>query len=1404
MASTAASFAPTSQATPPPPAPAPGGPQEVVSNASAGGHQSQEAAAAAAFQQRMDQFLRQQQQLEAANSSNSEKRDFSFEASTVTSGSNSGEEDERELGENSNNKRLLLGSQFNGLSSKKRRKQSKPIRLGADTDNREEGELVIEEGEKPASDGPLNLSSGGRSEEEGERPSLRVLGPELLQQHHQNLPEMAAKLQQDLNNIPTSLYQGMLPFGLPPFPFPFPGGSSPNTKQLPPTSMANATGRPQIFNPEAYCELCNKEFCNKYFLKTHKANKHGIYSDPPPTNNNNNNNGQQQQSPQPPPPTSTPSSHGGPNTEPGEAGPPTPNSQAGGSPFSGAFIAANMGSLRPPFLPLSPGASPSPNSKGNNNAANAGENLSNGGAENNKELPSPSQHRDAVDGESLRLASKENDELRKSLESPSSISAVNSKGGLPPPPNLPPHLSNFNPMMFGGLPSLESLRKESEEAGSAAARSLLEAGKLIPNIPNIPNVPNLSAAGGQSNGGSAKGPFTADKLRQMGVINADAFCEICCKEFCNKYFLRVHKLKKHGICSPDLPPEKVQKILNQMAKEAGKTGNPPPPIIRPPMLPNAAGTSAEQNNKRPSSSSSASGLPPPPILPPQLRPPFSAGNGSGLMQLPPLEPLLPQALKDLPPLPTTPNAPLPPQLSSSSGANNSQEIIRISDDSNDNNKDGVDKDGEEGETRGESPGSKGPAGEKEQPASEDLQRLQSMIMELNSNKAKMNSSNGIAGNETLCKICNKDMENKYFLRAHMMNEHGVLHMEEPPQLPVDPSKSGSSGSKEEGEKSMSKIMSLINGNSPHAGANEPPVIADFASKFLQQFKGMGGSLPPHPPSGMEGDELSFLERVKSELSGQSPKKHLDKDPNRKPASLSRSYCEICKKELCNKYFMKTHMMKMHGINIEATNQTGVSCHLCKKELCSKYFLKVHLQNSHGIIDDSIKENGSPATGGLFSGLFPPPPEMLGLPPTSQAAAVAAASGSDKEHYFSRLLGEQSEISRERLKELERQKHMLGKEAGANGHTCSLCGEEFPEIVALQVHIIKSHGAFPHETSGLMNPESGNGSRPDSGAVTPVNSKDLTGEKKDEEGSGKEISTPPLNIPASTSSSTSTSALPPPSTMNNTTTSAQSSSSSQANNSASSPPTSSSPAFPAAGSGDPAAAHLEMLQRHLSLSAQFPGLINPLLTAGFPGSPGSAPTGFPNHLQQFLAAGGLAAAGIAGPNLTSTPKDKEPQPTEGGSEAKKSDDEGQKLTAKKKSTATGRRFKCSKCGLKFRKRQNCLKHIQAEHATAKISLVEKRLQKQRRKLQFGNSPLKKNYVRELMDLLKVPTSRATLGGDNVTKQHIMQPFLLKTPKSRNGDDEQQPQEPEFVPSLVYLPVAKRVSQPLTVAFSLTPA
>ena len=56
---------------------------------------------------------------------------------------------------------------------------------------------------------------------------------------------------------------------------------------------------------------------------------------------------------------------------------------------------------------------------------------------------------------------------------------------------------------------------------------------------------------------------------------------------------------------------------------------------------------------------------------------------------------------------------------------------------------------------------------------------------------------------------------------------------------------------------------------------------------------------------------------------------------------------------------------------------------------------------------------------------------------------------------------------------------------------------------------------------------------------------------------------------------------------------------------------------------------------------------------------------------------------------------------------------------------------------------------------------------------------------------------------------MQAFLLKAP-APNQNNEMSANESmddngnNFVPSVVYLPVARRVSEPMTVAFDLTPA
>ena len=515
----------------------------------------------------------------------------------------------------------------------------------------------------------------------------------------------------------------------------------------------------------------------------------------------------------------------------------------------------------------------------------------------------------------------------------------------------------------------------------------------------------------------------------------------------------------------------------------------------------------------------------------------------------------------------------------------------------------------------------------------------------------------------------------------------------------------------------------------------------------------------------------------------------------------------------------------------------------------------HPQNSHGIIEDGpplppgIMEEGSsgvgvpgasPGTTGstLFPGLFPPPAAsdiLAGLP---------GSSSPDRDRYFSRLLGEQSE----KLKELERQKQMLGggggggggsphKNNGANGsspssssasaaHTCSLCGEGFPEVVALQVHIIKGHGAFPPEIPGLPLPPTG-GSTPSTSGAENSERRESDAKMKSSDESDKEQAPPGEQQPAMarTSSGPPTSAAPSPVTMTVP------------------------PAFPFPGldglvgmpqlpqppptsEASKQFPNIEMLQRHM-LSQQFPNIMAPFL-GGLPGfpNPGAAAGSFPNPLQHFLS--GVGGLGMGSPAAAAGEKKTE-ETSEGGPQLPQAP---KKVKSKKNKRV--KLFKCSKCGKKYPRREICLKHIQLAHGksagTAKLLSPLKSRRSRALAAAVTSNNHRSHYVRQLMELLRVPTSRGTpqmdkIAGKSDHHRHIMQPFLLKTPGSpmahrHPSSEDQDGQEDSgndgnceaesgsstgggdininFVPSLVYLPVAKRISEPLTVAFNLTPA
>jgi len=240
--------------------------------------------------------------------------------------------------------------------------------------------------------------------------------------------------------------------------------------------------------------------------------------------------------------------------------------------------------------------------------------------------------------------------------------------------------------------------------------------------------------------------------------------------------------------------------------------------------------------------------------------------------------------------------------------------------------------------------------------------------------------------------------------------------------------------------------------------------------------------------------------------------------------------------------------------------------------------------------------------------------------------------------------------------------------------------------------------------------------------------------------------------------------------------------------------------------------LEMLQRQMQMTAGFPGLLSPLLAGGLGALPG-----FPNPLQHLLQGGAIPPIpGMNGSKEgdTGSEPSSDLQTTPNHDEISGSESPVKK--AKKKS------FKCSKCKQKFGDRLACLQHIKEAHSI-------------KRKLSFNGtgSPNKMSktgleavsaskankaraqYVKELMEMLKVPTSRGTAldSGDESSPKakHIMQPFLLKgTPNAVAADENGEGSEAtdandnNFVPSLVYLPVAKKVSEQVTVSFSLTPS
>ncbi|CRK99362.1 CLUMA_CG012758, isoform A [Clunio marinus] len=561
--------------------------------------------------------------------------------------------------------------------------------------------------------------------------------------------------------------------------------------------LSRSTAPLRIFNPEAYCDLCNKEFCNKYFLKTHKANKHGIYEPMTPMSNSDMPTlsqlsqmqqmshvlQMQQQSMQ---------QFNQQNVEQAQK-------------VQAATVAAAAARVQVQSDPLPPQAPL---------VTNAFCDVC------FKKFSSPAalkKHRLKI--HEIGISKPQNDMSNKSGEEQQQQQETSGKNG---------HENERNEEMTTPVPfNLPEGFREDYQVEQEDTNFTPEPRKLSPSSMQQAKDAN----------------FSYDKLKRLGVINPEAFCELCCKEYCNKYFLRTHKLKRHGVFVP-----------SEDTKDDGHSLWP-------------------------------------------------------YMQTSPLNLIMGGDLKAL-------------QMYAKKKEELESGIIKIpspkpSDYDEIKNDTQTSKDEDEDDKGKKSPQL---SQQESEAISVDLQKLQSMILQLN----ELNQNRYVA-----CAICGKEMENQYMLHAHMLTEHSGFTNNNSIKLSPRPTSIPSPGEYEsckQCDKEFSNIFLL--------------------KQHLIEQHGMGSLSPPLREGFVTPDR-----KVSSVLSQPSTPTQNDRKQMFQMTPTS-SYCEICNKELCNKYFMKTHMQRMHGIEIENGAQIGgVVCNICNKELCSKYFLRVHKHNTHGIVED---------------------------------------------------------------------------------------------------------------------------------------------------------------------------------------------------------------------------------------------------------------------------------------------------------------------------------------------------------------------------------------------------------------------------------------------------------------------
>ena len=745
----------------------------------------------------------------------------------------------------------------------------------------------------------------------------------------------------------------------------------------------------KIFHPDAYCALCDKEFCNKYFLKTHRANKHGIYDSSSPT------------TPLPPdvpqPPVDSPFQAPPPQKVELSPSPwqqqqqakkenrtensqqPSNNSKKSESDLATAEKVSRV--LSAVMMSSQSDSKTSSSSSSSNSGSTPKDSTMEDYCEhcqkrfcNKYYLKKHKQDVHGIIPETGPTTSKRSRASSSLLDLPMSSTSMGSPMLLPQPmpslagmPALPPGVMVLNPFM----PQMTLI-----PTGNMP-QPLLHPHQLHPP-PHSPVMSQPLPLPGTLPGMS---PTTPTSQASQLSPNRETFCTICRKEFNNGYFLKIHKANRHGIQSEDIPPE--AKLLGDMVESNG--------VVVPPRPPSKDVKQEGYSRSSPPPLTSINQM----VTCRQCDKDFPNAQAFKIHQITEhgknLEPALPDSYESSLP-------------------------------------------------KSEAPVS----------CSETLQRMSSDVPPAHGNGGGGRDGGGtMFGNmvaakladRVVCDICNKDLCNKYFLKSHKAKMHGIHEDDNRTsagdKMPPLPSPTMSSSKNQPLNMTMSpKPQGPPGLIMPKMEMRDfPDSSRDF--KMMEKYGAMKG-FADVPSFLSETINNEYLRRAHP----QPPFKGLDFGmPGLVPTSSANlsheqlveegidpeAYCDICKKEFCSKYFLRTHKKNIHGINVEvpppdrsrakpgpkpAMNKLGgmgganngnplaglpmpgmpfnfppammmggggagvgnsgygrardafekhqfrwkdpsnasqrVTCDICNKEVCNKYFLRTHKLKKHGI------------------------------------------------------------------------------------------------------------------------------------------------------------------------------------------------------------------------------------------------------------------------------------------------------------------------------------------------------------------------------------------------------------------------------------------------------------------------